>query len=156
MATRKCKDCGNQVSTHAKQCPHCGAPVKRNSGCGFIVALVLGIIIVSSIMSDKTSPSSTPSPTTLAQPTKPKHDTVSAYTMCQKFVKDQLKAPRTAKWPWVHTDDVTTHLGGGKYRIESYVDSQNAFGALIRTKFTCVVQHAGEDKWRLESLEFHE
>jgi hypothetical protein len=62
MATRKCKDCGNQVSTRAKQCPHCGAPVKRKSGClGVIVLLFLifvGIGIISSSVDQKPKPNS--------------------------------------------------------------------------------------------------
>jgi len=39
MATRKCKDCGNQVSTRAKQCPNCGAPVKKKTGCLGVIGL---------------------------------------------------------------------------------------------------------------------
>lgn len=60
MATRKCKDCGNQVSKRAKQCPHCGAPAKKKSGCLgvigllFLVAVVIGII--SSVLDDGSSP----------------------------------------------------------------------------------------------------
>jgi hypothetical protein len=50
MATRKCKDSDTQASKHSKQCPHCGAPVKKKSGC-------LGIIgIISSTLDDSSSP----------------------------------------------------------------------------------------------------
>lgn len=31
MALRKCKECGNRVSSRAKTCPQCGAPVKRKT-----------------------------------------------------------------------------------------------------------------------------
>ena len=50
MATRKCKDCGNQVSTRAKQCPNCGAPAPKKAGCLgviaflFLVSVFIGII----------------------------------------------------------------------------------------------------------------
>ncbi|WP_320045158.1 zinc ribbon domain-containing protein [uncultured Desulfobacter sp.] len=50
MALMKCKECGKEVSTKAKECPNCGAPVKRSSsigsGCLTIIAIffVIGII----------------------------------------------------------------------------------------------------------------
>lgn len=32
MAVKKCKECGEKVSTTAKKCPHCGAkPPKKSS-----------------------------------------------------------------------------------------------------------------------------
>jgi hypothetical protein len=48
MATQKCKDCGNQVSDQATQCPHCGAPRKRKSGCclGVIACLLIGVLLI--------------------------------------------------------------------------------------------------------------
>lgn len=84
---------------------------------------------------------------------KPEHDIVGAYVMAEKFVKDRLKSPGSAKFPWVTSDEVTKHLGDGKYRVESYVDSQNSFGGLVRTKFVCVVEYAGSGNWRLVSLD---
>lgn len=53
MSTFKCKECGGVVSTNAKVCPHCGAPVQENEsesvGTGLIIGgmvlmLVVGII----------------------------------------------------------------------------------------------------------------
>jgi hypothetical protein len=81
----------------------------------------------------------------------PDHDEVSAYTICQQFVEDGLKAPRTAKFPW-GASDRTVHLGGGKYRVRAYVDAQNSFGAMIRSNFDCTVQWTGGDRWNLEAL----
>jgi hypothetical protein len=96
-----------------------------------------------------------PSPSRPAPAAAPTHDAASAWTMCQSFVEDRLKAPRTAKWPWGYTNYVT-HLGGGRYRIKAYVDSQNSFGALLRTHFTAEVRWTGGSNWRLESLELQE
>jgi predicted amidophosphoribosyltransferase len=39
MGLQNCADCGNQVSTKAKKCPHCGAPVKRQTGGGCLAVL---------------------------------------------------------------------------------------------------------------------
>jgi len=43
-------------------------------------------------------------------------------------------------------------LGGGRYRVQSYVDAQNSFGAMIRTRYDCTVHWIGGDRWKLEDL----
>ena len=53
MALRKCKDCGNQISTKATACPKCGAVVKKRSGCLSLIAIVVLMIVVISIISSK-------------------------------------------------------------------------------------------------------
>lgn len=70
----KCKECGKQVSTKAKTCPECGAPVKKQTGClpGCLVLLVLVPLIViglSEFGNKKTSPIKTPSSPKLVQST---------------------------------------------------------------------------------------
>lgn len=47
MALIKCKECGNNISTKAKTCPHCGAPNKHGGGC---VKIFLGFIVVFAIL----------------------------------------------------------------------------------------------------------
>ena len=77
-----------------------------------------------------------------------------AFTICKNNVKDQLKAPSTAKWPGlIESRDHIKSLGGGRYRIESWVDSQNAFGAMIRIHYTAVVEQKDEHTWSTVSLE---
>lgn len=52
---------------------------------------------------------------------------------CQEAVRDQLKAPATAEF-----QDVTVSAAGaGAWRVDGDVDSQNSFGAQIRTSFRC-------------------
>lgn len=57
---------------------------------------------------------------------------------CAKdYITNNLKAPSTAKFPW---DLKTTYdVKMGKYSVLSYVDSQNGFGAMIRTNFLCEI-----------------
>ena len=57
---------------------------------------------------------------------------------CQNAVRAQLKAPSTAKFPGVleKADAVTTYENGNK-TWSGWVDSQNSFGALLRTDFLC-------------------
>ena len=78
-------------------------------------------------------------------------DEMTAYFASQDFVKKNLKAPSTAKFPWFREVSVRD-LGEGRYSISAYVDAQNSFGAQIRTNYTCVVK--GEDSllWILEDI----
>ena len=46
MALRKCRECGHDVSTEAKNCPNCGAPPVRKTSTLAIVILVLLIVFV--------------------------------------------------------------------------------------------------------------
>jgi len=68
-------------------------------------------------------------------------------TTCQIFEK-KLKSPTTAKFPSYYQPGAAevVSLGGGQYSVRSYVDSQNSFGAMIRTKWTATVTVQMNDK----------
>lgn len=69
-----------------------------------------------------------------------------AKRVCQEdFVPKRLKAPKTAEF-----SGVTVTESGGVYTVTGSVDSQNGFGALIRSSFTCKVRESG-DNWVLDS-----
>jgi uncharacterized iron-regulated membrane protein len=69
---------------------------------------------------------------------------------------EYLVAPRTAKWPSARKAvEGITCLGDEEFLVESYVDAQNRFGALVRTYFTCRVKVEG-DTIMLTSLSFQE
>ena len=61
----------------------------------------------------------------------------AAYT-CQDAVRARLKAPAGAEFQGVR-EAAIKELDNGNYRISSYVDAQNSFGAKLRTPYTCVV-----------------
>jgi len=65
---------------------------------------------------------------------------LEAYTCAQIEITHMLKSPSTAEFPWVHSESATARLDAGKYLVRSYVDSQNSFGAMIRSGYECVVQ----------------
>ena len=83
---------------------------------------------------------------------KNEDNSTSAYVMMQYFVKPNLKSPRSAKFPGVFERNGSSghveYLGNQKYRIVSYVDSQNSFGALIRTNFVCEMEQTSRDEWK--------
>ena len=75
-----------------------------------------------------------------------------AYNYAEDFIEQRLKSPSTAEFPGVsEKDSHITDLGGGKYQINSWVDSQNSFGAIIRSKWSCKIIFT-DDKVRAENL----
>lgn len=78
-------------------------------------------------------------------------DDIGAAIVCENFVEDRLRAPSTAEFP--STSDYDISGSGSVYTVRGYVDSENGFGAMIRSDWTCVVQETGtEGEFRLESL----
>ena len=69
-------------------------------------------------------------------------DEIDLHIQAQQFVLQGLKAPSTAKFPAVPYEAVKINTpesaenNDGVYRVRSYVDSQNSFGAMIRSDWT--------------------
>lgn len=72
-----------------------------------------------------------------------KPSSYEAKAMCEKFVEDRLKAPSTADY-----SGETATESGGTWTVTGRVDSENSFGAKIRSSFTCKMTVSG-DTWRL-------
>jgi hypothetical protein len=73
-----------------------------------------------------------------------------AKVMCEKFVKDRLKAPATADFSGVFDTEVSG--SGDDYTVRGYVDAENSFGANLRNNYVCQVHDDGNDNWTLVSL----
>lgn len=73
---------------------------------------------------------------------------VDAEIMCERFVKDRLKSPGSAKF----SGESTTQAGGA-WTVKGAVDSQNAFGAMLQNRYTCTVKpRVGGETWDLVTL----
>ena len=237
MALKKCKECGEKVSTKAKECPNCGVkdPTTTASdkaiGCLVTLLIIIGAMIWlfsgdGDVLSDadgfttlnlnvRNGPSSSYSIiTTLekgeqvefvkdsagwkyirllerddkitgwasaqylsdiseyssfqdaqekeTQQTfwKEEVDKIGAYVMIQEFVEKRLVSPSSAEFPdaldgFDHDKNID-YLGDQTYVIRSYVDSENAFGASLRTQFTGKIKQTSKDKWQLLELNLKE
>lgn len=78
----------------------------------------------------------------------------TAFVMSQQYVRARLKAPSTAKFPSGSRDYQTQYMGDCKHRVVAYVDSQNSFGAMIRTPYYAEMQYIRNsgNQWRLLDL----
>ncbi len=79
-------------------------------------------------------------------------DVHGAWVYMQSFVEKRLKSPKSADFPFGGYRHVT-ELGAERYKVNSYVDSQNSFGANIRTHFEGVIKRINGG-WELEYLNF--
>ena len=76
-------------------------------------------------------------------------DKIDLHIQAQQFVLQALKSPSTAKFPTLPYEAVS--LGDGAYRVSSYVDSQNSFGATIRSDWQ-VKMFLVKNHWFLDHM----
>ena len=74
-------------------------------------------------------------------------DKIMAYVMAQQLVKQNLKSPSTAEFP-SYSGVTVIYAGECVHKVSAYVDSQNAFGAVIRTPFSVELKNnIVEETW---------
>lgn len=73
-----------------------------------------------------------------------------AFVMSQKFVLRELKAPASAKFP---SSAVVTPIGGCAYSVAAWVDSQNGFGAIVRSDYHVIMESSADGRrWSARGL----
>ncbi|MEN6357775.1 MAG: hypothetical protein ABFD83_11910 [Armatimonadota bacterium] len=120
------------------------APVQQktdNTGCccAFLVLIVLFSIFV--VRGCESLCESTP---------EDKEEDVEhhAYIASQNYVEKFLKCPSTAKYPlWL---DASITRSGSRFYISSYVDSQNSFGAMVRSQYYAEMEKSGSGEWNFD------
>ena len=76
--------------------------------------------------------------------------------MSQSFVEQRLVSPTTAKFPYIGDAYEVTKIDSVTWRIHSYVDSQNRFGAMVRTSYKAKLMYVGNEKWKLLDIKIYE
>lgn len=81
------------------------------------------------------------------------YDKATAWVYTQDLVEKRLKTPSTADFPWFPENDInqidTTFI------INSHVDAENSFGAMIREHFYAKMVYSPNDTvWTLTEFEF--
>ncbi|KPM65568.1 hypothetical protein HB13667_11655 [Pseudomonas putida] len=81
-------------------------------------------------------------------------NTTLAFVMSQNFVKQRLKSPASANFPYVNDSGVDVFADGAcGYSVSAYVDSQNGFGAMIRSSYQAKISYDRKTKlWSLGDL----
>lgn len=106
--------------------PNGGATTPRKSNFGGVVVfLLVGLVVVFLFQLWN----STQDPADLND------NSSTAVVACEGIVKQNLKSPSTAKF-----DSDAGDTGERTWEVVGVVDSQNAFGATVRSKFACTVE----------------
>lgn len=79
----------------------------------------------------------------------------TAYFNSQECVKDLLKSPSTAEFPY-GSEQFVTQIDEDTFIINSYVDSQNSFGAMLRTQYVCQVTLIDNENYTCDSVKLLE
>ena len=137
---KTCKKCFVTYSGDTHVCESAADGTRRKRGLVmWCLGGIFAVILVASILS--------PSPPKGASI---RQDHMGAKAYCDQFVRKKLRAPRTAKFA-AYRDSSVEFVSGGRYKVVSYVDSQNGFGAFIRSAYFCEIED-GQGVWYLHDL----
>jgi hypothetical protein len=77
-----------------------------------------------------------------------------AWTAAVSVVKENLKAPSTAKFPFSAISDGVTikETGLNVFQVTAWVEAQNDFGAKPRKSFTVTIEKTGNDTYKYRNL----
>lgn len=108
-------------------------------GCLWIIGIVVGVPLLITVFAllSGSDDDDKPSPPTGYE----------AEMQCERWVKEKLKAPATAKF----SNGNYTSNGGSSWTVTGSVDAENSFGALVRSDWTCDIRLDG-DTWRGKAL----
>jgi hypothetical protein len=140
-----CVKCGLQLPPNSNYCGSCGVnqvtlakthPAVRPFFKWLAACTILGLIVLVAICGAND---------TSSQPDKALI-VVKVVDTCEAQVRQNLKAPSTAKFSGIWNTEVKDH-GSGKYSARGWVESQNSFGAMLRNEYICMVKDAGSNPW---------
>ena len=112
---------------------------------GFKIAWIAYAVLMASLL---IYAASLPSPAS-----QPMSEEKLAYYAARTFVEQRLKAPKTAEFgTYYDSNTVITKMDDNNYKIRLYVDSENSFGAMIRSEFIVDVRKADNGDWVLMDI----
>lgn len=152
VSTKKCPQCLAEVDPKAKKCSHCGSKLPQPMSPLIKVVLVLfGVGIFTSIFTAVITPSSPRVP----EPPSTYSYELSARSFSEFYIEKLLKSPSTADF----CSSTATDLGDNRWKVVSCVDSQNSYGAMIRSNWSTIMIFTGGDvadmgAWKVEQIIF--
>lgn len=125
-------------------------------GCGLLLAIVGVGVFISWLAGSGGNQSEAPDirterkpeATAKEAPSPPKHDNgQDAFYVGRKACENALKAPSTAKFsnPYSDADTGWSPYGFNQWKAFGHVDSQNSFGAMLRSQWLAVVKLSGDN-----------
>lgn len=117
-----------------------------------VVLFLFGLIAIYTIYSPKNSNISNDNNVEIPET---KDHSTAAFVKSKRFITQALKSPSTADFPF--DDYKAINLGNDRYEVSSYVDSENSFGANIRSTWKVVLKYKGgpdsfTENWEVENM----
>ncbi len=122
-------------------------PVKTSPKRLAIISIVT-IVVVFTLF--RTIIGITSSPDTSSTQAQAGHDNIEVCVEAQHYVTELLKSPSTAKFPTCN-DTSISQVSPDHYRVSAYVDSQNGFGAMLRSDWTIEYHYVGATNVQLDT-----
>ncbi len=125
-------------------------PKKNISMVQLLVVSFILISVVAAVLGVGSTPSDSVAEQEVYTPTG-----TEAFITAQYYVTSVLKSPKTADFP---SNEYNHNIVGGEtHVVTSYVDSENSFGALLRSTWTASMKFNGGNwadvnNWTLQSL----
>ena len=157
---KQCPKCKEWIDKEATKCPHCRSQQPAPAWATVIAAILMVGLGIWGYRSCSSTFSLSPETEARLDAERQKEEQYGsksmAWIMAQNFVKKQLVSPGSADFGGMFQqsyEDCVTDLGQGRYSVRGWVDSQNKFGAKLRSNFTCTLKYVGNDNWRCESID---
>ena len=110
-------------------------------------AVLFGTMVVVSIFYKPKTPEQIAAET---QAGEDAHLNLMACVNTEEAVQKRLKAPTSAKFPGCSAYTVKTNDARTEFFVTGYVDAQNSFGAMIRTRFSvAMTKGKTDDSWKV-------
>lgn len=138
MALKKCKECGNEVSTKAASCPKCGAVLKKKTGClgyigaAFLIFIILGVI--GSLMNDDTNKTTPSKSTSVASKSKPQ---------AEPSIAEKIVTIDAGRWGSVKQENVTRVQA----LLKQFTGNYNITETEVADKVVCGIHTLLRDKY---------
>lgn len=168
LPVRTCFSCGRKSSLESDFCPHCGTCFKHNfvseekhdRSSSLLFALIFIIFALSYLLWKASQPPKVEPSASLNQTQQhsEREDIPRPgipYEFAKSFVKDRLVSPKTAEFPSISESRCILLSDKKTWKIISFVDSQNRFGAMIRTKWYVKIMDTG-NAWKLLDIKFYD
>jgi hypothetical protein len=161
----KCSGCKKPIDRTAARCYRCGTvksssdPLARWAIAAAILAVPFAFVIWVAQYSPPAAVAAAPQPPAKVVEVDwhTKDESANAFYAIQGFVENRLKSPGSAQFAPVQDARVGRDgaLTDQRYTIVAYVDSQNSFGALLRSNFFGEIQQTSKGLWTLKTLQIY-
>ena len=150
-----CKHCGRELAGYVRPTPPPAPPPQRSGGKPIAVGCLLLVILGSfgAVVKECSGPNRFAADARPSPATEHRRREREARAACRQFVLQRLKAPATADF--LRSEERfgrATDAGPEDYRVLGAVDAQNSFGAMIRSRYECVLRNT-DGRWTLQGLE---